>query len=242
MSDNKMKTLLFSTVISAGMFTPAFSQNYEDFSKKEKEAFEIETEEMRKNFGKFRDDAFNEFEEFRRGVNVSSTKNTPDSDVKGDKNNTTVRKKESSQKVRKDKNLEWHTTKDGRIDYACGDDNSITMNIRMLNVQLLLPKIYQKDGKYHCGSSVATNVSGVRQMASIKVQNLVASKMVFDDMNECLKNGEQLNKYEAVFYDGFAKNGMARLAKEGIGLNKDGKLVQNNPRGLLPYEKERSGR
>ena len=35
---------------------------------------------------------------------------------------------------------------------------------------------------------------------------------------------------------------MARLAKEGIGLNKDGKLVQNNPRGLLPYEKERSGR
>ena len=243
---DKLKNLGLAAVISASTITPAVSQNYEDFSKEEKEKFRIETQEMRNEFEAFREDAFKEFDEFRNSVKSNSVTSSEEQKVSEDKpeqkSSVVANKKEESQAVREDKNLEWHTTKDGRIDYACGDDNSIKMNIRMLNVQSLMPKIYQKDNKYHCGSSVSGNFNVVQRMASMKIQNLVASKMIFDDMNERLKNGEQLNQYETTFYDGFARNGMARLAREGIELNNEGKLVQNNPRGLLPYENTRSGR
>ena len=243
---DKIKKVGLAAVVSASTITPAVSQNYEDFSNEEKEKFRIETQEMRNSFESFSEDAFKEFEEFRNSVKSNSVTSSEDervSDDKQEQNGAVVaNKKEESQAVREDKNLEWHTTKDGRIDYACGDDNSIKMNIRMLNVQSLMPKIYQKDNKYYCGSSVSGNFNGVQRMASMKIQNLVASKMIFDDMNERLNNGEQLNQYETTFYDGFARNGMARLAKEGIELNNEGKLVQKNPRGLLPYESTRSGR
>ena len=243
---DKLKNLGLAAVLSASTVAPAFSQNYEDFSKEEKEKFRIETQEMRNEFEAFREDAFKEFNEFRNSVGSNSVTSSEEQKVSEDKpeqNKTVVsRQKEETQVVKKDKNLEWHTTKDGRIDYAFGDENSLTMNIRMLNVQPLMPKVYQKDNKYYCGSSVSSNYNIVQNMASMKVRNLVANKMIFDDMNERLKNGEQLNQYEAAFYDGFARNGMARLAREGIELNKEGKLVQNNPKGLLPYENTRSGR
>ena len=239
---DKLKNLGLAAVLSASTVAPAFSQNYEDFSKEEKERFRIETQEMRNEFEAFREDVFKEFNEFRNSVGSKSNEERVDEDRQEQKSTVVASQKEKAQVVKKDKNLEWHTTKDGRIDYAFGEENSITMNIRMLNVQPLMPKVYQKDNKYYCGSSVSSNYNVVQNMASMKVRNLVANKMIFDDMNERLKNGEQLNQYEAAFYSSFERNGMARLAREGIELNKEGKLVQNNPKGLLPYENTRSGR
>lgn len=239
---DKLKNLGLAAVITAGTVAPAFSQNYEDFSKEEKEKFRIETQEMRNEFEAFREDVFKEFNEFRNSVGSKSNEERTAEDWQGQKSANVASQQEKDQVVKKDKNLEWHTTKDGRIDYAFGEENSLTMNIRMLNVQPLMPKVYQKDNKYYCGSCVSSNYNVVQNMASMKVRNLVANKMIFDDMNERLKNGEQLNQYEAAFYEGFERNGMARLAREGIELNKEGKLVQNNPKGLLPYENTRSGR
>ena len=148
---DKLKNLGLAAVLSASTVAPAFSQNYEDFSKEEKEKFRIETQEMRNEFEAFREDVFKEFNEFRNSVGsnsvTSSNEERVDEDRQEQKSTVVASQKEKAQVVKKDKNLEWHTTKDGRIDYAFGEENSLTMNIRMLNVQPLMPKVYQKDNK-----------------------------------------------------------------------------------------------
>lgn len=248
---DKLKKKVLIGVFVGGAIAPVSAQKYEDFSNDKKEKFKTEAQALKKEFEDFRDDAFEEFNNHRNEMlkeykNSSSkaksnkaektTKSVAKPKIK--KGEQTLRSSKKEAKAN-DEKLEWHTIKNGKVDYACGPENLLRMNIRLVNVQDLMPKIYKKNNRFYCGTSASDNYNLVNQMAGLKIKDAVVRKLIYDDMKDRISNGDALNQYEMDFYRSFERSGLKILEKEGIKVTKDGKFIQQDPRHVASYEKSR---
>ena len=98
----------------------------------------------------------------------------------------------------------------------------------LVSINHLIPKTrYDSKAKmYYCGSQRGRVESALNISVTLNLQRLVMENYIYKDLNKRAQAGETLSSAEKVFQT----QHLQRLEKEGIFINKDGKLQQQNPK------------
>ena len=121
-----------------------------------------------------------------------------------------------------------HTTAEG-VSYSFNEKGvQFSGTLSFVNTDYLMPKVYydSKTKIYSCGSHKGRIESALNMAVTTGLQRLVMENYIYKDLNKRAQAGETLTPAEKAFQTQHLK----RLEKEGISINKDGKLQQQNPK------------
>ncbi len=121
-----------------------------------------------------------------------------------------------------------HTTAEG-VSYSFNEKGvQFSGTLSFVNTDYLMPKVNydSKNKMYYCGSHRGRIESALNMAVTAGLQRLVMENYIYKDLNRRAQAGETLTSAEKVFQ----AQHIQRLEKEGIFINKDGKLQQQNPK------------
>lgn len=94
-----------------------------------------------------------------------------------------------------------------------------------INIDNLLPKVLQKDGKYTCGTTTSPNIGFAIDTEKAKLRQIVLQNFVYKDLLSRQTSGEKLSLIES----NFITKHQELLKKHGLYQDKSGTLKQHSP-------------